>query len=319
MADPIVVGQRVRQRTNGLLGTVQTVMPQAALVRVKWDDRPRDDANRRETELERVSTVARGVCGSARFWPAAGEILALGAKWTREDYQRDAWPNVLAARAAGVQVLAILNPGDEFEVATPNLASVNVFEIVNEPWTGAAGLDKKTWTPKTYAATFVAMAKTIRSKRPDARIMFSSENAYTPWLADCVKAQPSLKQYVDLISCHPYTNPKRNPGLSITRLDEERKVAQALGINAPIWATEFGWTISDGYSFAEVAALYRDFLTKAARRAEWLTGLFPYQLGSQYGNAGEREQCFGLSFFTDGGPARLPAWTAVHDAFAVTA
>ena len=88
-------------------------------------------------------------------------------------------------------MLAILNPGDENKVAGSDLKRTRVFEIVNEPWVQEAGIARNGWTAPSYAATYVRMARKIRRLRPDATILFSSEIAYSPWLADCVRAQPS--------------------------------------------------------------------------------------------------------------------------------
>jgi hypothetical protein len=256
----------------------------------------------------------RGVNANIRNWATAPlEMQALGATWTREDYVvGGGWPKVMAAEKQGVHVLAILNPGDEDRVASPDLRDSTAFEIVNEPWLAEAGIVQNGWTAKSYAAAYVKMATKIRQLRPDATLLFSSEIAYSPWLRDCIKAEPTLPKLIDGISFHPYTQPKggfrpENTGLAFERIDAAKADAKALGVDVPFWITEFGWNVGDGYSADEVGDLYQEFMQKVAAR-QWIAATFPYQLGSLYD---AQPNGYGLTQLTDGGPVRLPAFDAV--------
>jgi hypothetical protein len=251
--------------------------------------------------------VVKGVDAALRLEPGRlSWVTAMHANWVREDYTLNWGSWYPKARAAGLNVLAVVFPNGSYDYGNyvgllQSHPEIKVAELINEPeWNGES--------PAEYASNLVTMARNIRAVRPDITLLCTVENAspYQNWDRDMVNAAgvANFNRSCDGLSVHLYTGgtyadpstraSANSASFSFDRVDRMRAELLAMGVDKPFWVTEFGWSlmttrISDG----QRATYYQHFFDEAATRP-WIVGLFPYQLFSYYQDPNNKETGFGL-------------------------
>lgn len=213
----------------------------------------------------------------------ADAVANLKVGWAREDFQisrilpqvgqfdwsfHDATVNELTAR--GIQIVGLLNGptpawaapgtagGDFFPPDPQSFASfagsvvgrykdrIKYWEVWNEP--DNAVYWKPNPDPAAYANLLKATAAAIRAADPNARILVAGMVTPEPAVSflTTIAAQGAWDSF-DILSIHPYTDPKgpEEGQINSAGVGQIRALAERLG-NKPIWATEFGWSTGAG-------------------------------------------------------------------------
>jgi len=258
---------------------------------------------------------------------------------------------VSAAEANGITILPIVgyapswaSPTDATDYAAfvkaaverygpGTAANLRWWELWNEPY------DSYAWSghtpePEAYARDVVAAAQAARSVAPAVKLLISADYDDSPqtggsspwqttWIDDMFTAEPTLGQWIDGVSVHPYgddpaqglTQPggwKDGSGnWSFQRIDSVRARFLAHGVNIPFWITEVGWSTEE-VSEAQQASDYADLIPQVAARP-WVRALFPYCL-REFEETPNKESQFGLLKFGSWQPK--PAFAVLQRGFA---
>jgi polysaccharide biosynthesis protein PslG len=248
-------------------------------------------------------------------------------------YDWSVFDRVLAeAQANGITVLPLLGyapswagPDDaaayaEFVAAAVarygpgTSADLQWWELWNEPYFAYAW-SGKTPEPEAYARDYVTAAEAARKVAPSVKLLIAADyqeagqtGGTSPeekaWIEDMFLAVPTLGQWIDGVSVHPYGG---DPALSLTaqggyldtsgqwgfqRIDTIREKFLAHGVNVPFWITEEGWSTWEN-SEATVAHNYADLITQIKARP-WVRALFPFGLREDDPHPTNNEPGFGL-------------------------
>lgn len=179
-------------------------------------------------------------------------------------------------------------PGGSFWTAHPELAQrpLTAVEVWNEPWGYYYWLPEP--DPSGYAAMALAAAQAIKTANSQVKViipadMYESRNdggGLTLWGTAVFAAQPTLANYTDAISLHPYPSSVCPDPLDDTRNVDQGFYGKALiardvlmaatGRQFPVWITEVGWTTatstSTGVTEANAAAYTNHALGRALQR-----------------------------------------------------
>ncbi|HEX5307728.1 MAG TPA: cellulase family glycosylhydrolase [Solirubrobacteraceae bacterium] len=315
-----------------------------------------------EPFIKGIDTNLQG-WGAEALPTIASEMNTLGVNWAREDLSWsdvESHPGVFdwssfdqivyAAQARGITILPIVgyapswaSPTDATDYAAFVKAAVERYgpgtranlpwwELWNEPYFSYAW-DGKTPEPEAYAHDVVAAAQAAKSVAPSVKLLVAADytgetqigstKTETSWIDDMFSAEPSLGNWVDGVSVHPYGGnpalPLAKPGAfedtekewAFQRIDDIRAKFLAHGVNVPFWITEAGW--SNGVlSEATQAQFYANLAPQIAARP-WVRALFPYCL-REFEASGGKESEFGLLKYGSWEPK--PAFFALQKDFA---
>ncbi len=258
---------------------------------------------------------------------------------------------VSAAEANGITILPIVgyapswaSPTDAADYAAFVKAAVERYgpgtnanlrwwELWNEPY------DSYAWSghtpePEAYARDVVAAAQAAKGVAPSVKLLVASDYDDSPqaggtspwqttWIDDMFAAEPTLGQWIDGVSVHPYG---ADPALPLAqtggwkdasgewafqRIDSIRAKFLAHGVNIPFWITEIGWSTEE-VSEAQQASDYADLIPQVAERP-WVRALFPYCL-REFEQTPNKESQFGLLKFGSWQPK--PAFAVLQRGFA---
>jgi exo-beta-1,3-glucanase (GH17 family) len=178
-----------------------------------------------------------------------------------------------------------------------------VIEGDNEPY------NISTWDIVAWSARMLACAKAAKAAGRkfllpvgppwnNGNVMYAG--AWTDCVAAINHAQPTIWQYVDGISIHPYSQPY-DPSIRTAILDKWRSNLTAAGHGAiPFWLTEFGWPTGGstwpGANYNEQTQA--DYYTKAFQtfgsRSD-VAAMIPYRLDDFGARDADSEHWFGLN------------------------
>jgi hypothetical protein len=142
----------------------------------------------------------------------------------------------------------------------------------------------------------------------------------TTWIDDMFAAEPTLGQWIDGVSVHPYGD---DPALPLAkssgwldangewafqRIDNVRAKFLAHGVNIPFWITEVGWSTWEVTEAAQ-ARDYTDLIAQVKSRP-WVRALFPYCLREFQASPTDNQSGFGLLRFGSWQPK--PAFFALQ-------
>jgi hypothetical protein len=258
---------------------------------------------------------------------------------------------VAEARANGITILPLLGyapswttPGDaaayaEFVAAAVarygpgTSANLQWWELWNEPYFAYAW-SGKTPEPEAYARDYLAAAEAAKSVAPTVKLLIAAdyqEAAQTggsspeekTWIDDMFTAVPTLGEWIDGVSVHPYGGDPSTPlaetggyldtsGVwAFQRIDTIREKFLAHGVNVPFWITEDGWSTWEA-SEATVAHDYADLITQIKLRP-WIRALFPFGLREGTEHPTNDQPGFGLLKFGTWQPKA--AWSVLQEGF----
>jgi hypothetical protein len=248
-------------------------------------------------------------------------------------YNWRGFERVLAeARSAGITLLPVVGyapawttPGNaaayaEFVKAAVarfgpgTSANLQWWELWNEPYFSYAW-SNKTPEPEAYARDVVAASQAARSVAPSVKLLISADYEDSPqaggsgpwettWIDDMFAAEPTLGQWINGVSTHPYGDDPSTPlaeaggwndaegNLAFQRIDTIRAKFLAHGVNVPIWITEAGWSTWES-SEAIQAHDYADLISQVKARP-WIKALFPYCLREFSAEPTNNESGYGL-------------------------
>jgi hypothetical protein len=196
-------------------------------------------------------------------------------------------------------------------------ANLPWWELWNEPYFAYAW-SNKTPEPEAYARDALAAAQAAKAVAPSVKLLLAADYQNSPqaggstpwqtsWIDDMFAAAPTLGQWVDGISVHPYGDnpevPLAQPGgwtdsagdWAFQRIDTIREKFLAHGVNLPFWITEEGWSTWE-VSEAEQASGYASLIKQVAARP-WVRALFPYCLREFSPDPTNNQSGFGLLKF----------------------
>ena len=254
---------------------------------------------------------------------------------------------VAAAQANGITILPIVgyapswtSPTDAAAYAAfvkaaverygpGTAANLRWWELWNEPYFSYAW-DQKTSEPEAYAHDVVAASEAAKGVSASVKVLVAADYEDAPqvggsspwqtaWIDDMFTAEPSLGQWIDGVSIHPYGDDPAlglaQPGgfrdssgnWSFQRIDTARSKFLAHGVNVPFWITETGASTNE-VSEAAQAGYYTDLIPQIASRP-WIRALFPYCL-REFEASGGKESEYGLLRYGDWEPK--PAFYALQ-------
>jgi hypothetical protein len=182
-------------------------------------------------------------------------------------------------------IVSRYGPGGAFWSAHPEFVPrpLTAVEIWNEPSAYYY------WLPEPdssdYAAMALAAAKAIKSVGPQVKVivpadLYESRNdgeGPTLWGRSVFAAQPTLVNYVDAISVHPYPSSVCPDPLDDTRNVDQGFYGKALvardlvmnqtGRELPVWITEVGWTTATSTSIGVTETNAATYTNHALGRA----------------------------------------------------
>jgi hypothetical protein len=263
---------------------VPTLVSEMQQLGVNWD---RMDLSWAEVEPERgvfhwsgfEQTVASAKANGITILP----IVGYAPTWTSPD-NASAYAEFVAA------AVARFGPGTS--------ANLQWWELWNEPYFAYA------WSNQTpdagaYARDALAAAQAAKAVAPSVKLLLAADDQNagqtggstpwdTSWVADMFTAVPSLGDWVDAISVHPYGDNPETPvaetggwsdssgNWAFQRIDSIRAQFLSHGVNLPFWITEEGWSTWDISEAAQAANFTA--LTKEVAARPWVRALFPYCL-----------------------------------------
>jgi len=237
-------------------------------------------------------------------------------------------------------------PHGAFWRANPSLPQLwpTHFDIWNEPYADPIA------SAGTYAGLFVATVRAARTAagNPAARFLLEADISSIPasssfpgcvggpasgqdWIGAMYAAQPSLGDYVDGFSVHPYGNDPADaydelfPNCAqnrwlFQRIEEIRERLDAQGeATKPFWITEIGHP-SDGCSNCSLTE-QDDFMAgyiAGAQALDYVDGFFPHHFRETCTDTGNKECWFGLAYHrsTTSTVFPKPAYTTYASAIA---
>jgi hypothetical protein len=255
-------------------------------------------------------------------------ILAYSAPWASSDpsaAHSTMWPprNAADYAAFAVAVASRYGNGGQFWRLHPELTPRPLLAI--ELWNEPSGYTY--WQPDPSPAGYLNLARTaalaVKAVQPGIKIVVSgdllearSDFSIVPWLDQLLTLDPTIGQWADALSIHPYPNPGvlsplDNSGDQRLRFDQIsliRQVETAHGVTLPLWITEIGWRTTGANSVSE--QLQATYLTEAVTMARTTYGsfvqyVFPFSWDETVDTG---NSAWGLRY-ADGSPK--PAWLAL--------
>jgi hypothetical protein len=191
------------------------------------------------------------------------------------------------------------------------------WELWNEPYFAYAWSDR-TPEPAAYAKDALAAAKAAKAVSPSVKLLLAADYSNAPqtggssqwetsWIDDMFTAAPTLGQWVDGVSVHPYGDDPSTPlsqsgswkdasgQWAFQRIDTIHAKFLAHGVNVPYWITEEGWSTWE-VTESTLAKSYSDLVTQVKARP-WVRALFPFCLREFSGNPTNNQPGFGLLKF----------------------
>ncbi|MCB1914946.1 MAG: hypothetical protein KDG52_04400 [Rhodocyclaceae bacterium] len=163
---------------------------------------------------------------------------------------------------------------------------VRYFEVWNEWNTGmGAGAGKSHGSAAAYLALLKEVYPAIKALAPEAVVLGGAVSGTdTDWVQAFLDA--GGPDHLDALSLHPYVHAKGRAGLPervIGWLDQVRAqlASRPAWRDKPIFITEIGWPSSvspQGVSASRVADFVVRFLSLARARADWIHGVWWYEL-----------------------------------------
>lgn len=277
------------------------------------------------------TSLVRGMDAGLRFNCCGymARLQAFHADWSREDYSSASnWNGWYPAiNSAGVHVLPVIYPGQDWASFLSAHPEINTVELVNEPeWNGES--------PSQYASEVVSMGQQVHAIRPGMTTLCTIEtaNPWQSWDSQVVSAAgaASYSQACDAYSAHLYTDdatvdpntagPANGSAFSFDRVDVMRsQMRNLVGVDKPVWVTEMGWSLFNqahggpSVSDSQRATYYQHFISQMGGRS-WMVALFPFQQQSSYNNSSDWQTGFGLVNSTTG--ADTAAAATVRDFYA---
>lgn len=264
-----------------------------------------------------------------------GDIVTqLGVGWVREDFQfhriepnRGEYDWMFHDNAIdelvghGVQIIGVLNgptpawatpgnPGDAFyppdptafaEFATAVVSRykdrVHYWEVWNEPDNGIYW--SPTPSPEAYTQLLIQTSAAIKSADSSAKVLSGGVVTPSPGsgFLETIANNGGWNSF-DIISIHPYTDPKGPEEGDIANVGYEsiKSLVERLGYK-PIWVTEFGWSTGHGgrggVAFSE--SDQASYLVRGAvlLRAAGAERIMPYKLKDSEDSA-KRGELYGV-------------------------
>lgn len=322
---------RVGLATN-LLGSAEPLRPQLATLHdagIRWI---REDFawDRIEPERGRFDWSATDELMAA----AAAErvdvlaVAAYSAAWATSDPGGDVHAPPREDRDYAAYVRAVVErygPGGAFWRGDGPERPLRAVELWNEPW--GYFFFKPEPDPARYAALARAGARAVREAADGVDVLVPADllevrtdGRIVPWFSALLAADRSLADLVDGWTAHPYPSPRSappdargDPRFGFDRVAEIRRLADAAGVERPIWITELGWTTATGSEDGVTEQQQADFLDAALGRAlgawrEFVPHVFVYTWNRSTGDPGDIEGNYGLRR-ADG--SFKPAWRVV--------
>ncbi|MDB5175394.1 MAG: beta-galactosidase [Candidatus Saccharibacteria bacterium] len=234
-------------------------------------------------------------------------------------------------------VIQRYGPGGSFWSANLGLrpSPVTAVEIWNEPWLSFY------WNPEPdptgYASLALVAAQAVKAASAAVKVIIpgdlfqSRADGLTQqrWGSAVFAAQPTLKNYTDAISVHPYPSSVCPDPLDDTRnvdqgwygkcLEARDQIALTTGTLLPVWITECGWTTATGASNGVTESAAATYMNHMLGRALQSNGkstsyrpiiekVFPFKYEPANGVMTDAEGNYGM-LHTDGTPK--PAWLEV--------
>lgn len=276
----------------------------AAIAALQPDPAPTPAPAPAPTPMSKLVGVSNNLTGGGN----RQHVLDLGVKLIRED--RPSQTVVDWAHGNGIKVIGIMYG------ATSGLIA-DIVEGDNEPYNSSS------WDVVGWAGKMLACAKAAKQAGKTFLLPVGppwnngNVNVNGTW-RDCVAAisaaQPSIWQYVDGISIHPYSQPN-DPSVRTPILDKWRTNLATVGHGGiPFWCTEFGWptggTTWPGGTYTEQAQAdyYTKFMATIGARPD-VAALVPYRLDDFGSRDSDSEHWFGL---IDPSGRRKLAWSVVQ-------
>jgi hypothetical protein len=265
--------------------------------------------------------------------------------WSRWDQ------TVAAAKANGITILPIVgyapswsSPTDaagyaEFVKAAVarygpgTSANLQWWELWNEPYFAYAW-SGHTPEPEAYAKDALAAAQAAKSVAPSVKLLVAADyqgepqvggttSSQTSWIDDLFTAAPTLGNWIDGVSVHPYGGdpalPLQETGgyrdtsgqWAFQRIDTIRNKFLAHGVNVPFWITEEGWSTWN-MSEETVTHNYADLFPQIKARP-WIRALFPFGLREGTEHPTNDQSAYGLLKYGTWQPKN--AWTTIQQGF----
>lgn len=245
-----------------------------------------------------------GIClnkSPSSAWLA--KAASLNPKWCREDTITQT--KIDWAKANGVKFIGLCN------LARTGLATAKAkvdqwgsqithWELDNEPYFD--GVVVTTWANQA-----LELAKYVRGKYPTHEIIlpmlvqtnggdYMTNGVWSPWAFQVLNAAPTLPNYINAISGHPY-QPGKAPTTVFATMDKVRGQLVSRGVSDPWHMTEFGWSVGTDETppntqttLTEQAQFLKDIIV-GMRTRPWIVSMEVYCLmtwGTDY------EASFGL-------------------------
>lgn len=262
--------------------------------------------------------------------------LYMAPRWAaRTSTSVPADPAAYAAFVAAV--VGRYGPGGTFWASHPNLESdvAQTFEIWNEAYYSNG--DGGNYNPGRYARLVQAAVTAGRAANPAARFLIGAEmqgefvgsgsaRTWMWWVDALYKALPTLNDYFDGVSVHPYGHDITHrspaiPGQAYYGFDQMRRIeiirkqfVKHGAADKPFWATEVGWpTCKRGTNRCVSPAGQRKSLNTLMRYAEtrWKTyvrAVFVYYFDDVGRNSANPDNDYGLIYYNRKPKLVLPAF-----------
>jgi polysaccharide biosynthesis protein PslG len=265
--------------------------------------------------------------------------------WTRFDQ------TVAAAKAQGITILPIVGYAPSWTSPTDSAgyarfvaaavarygpgtsANLQWWELWNEPYFAYAW-SGHTPEPEAYAKDVLAAAEAAKGVAPSVKLLVSADyqgqpqvggttSSQTSWIDDMFTAAPTLGNFIDGVSVHPYGGdpalPLKESGgyrdtsgqWAFQRIDTIRNRFLAHNVNVPYWITEEGWST---WNFSEetVAHNYADLFPQIKARP-WIRALFPFGLREGTAHPTNDQAAYGLLKYGTWQPKA--SWTVIQEGF----
>jgi hypothetical protein len=153
------------------------------------------------------ASLVKGMAAALRYNDpsAITRLQRFHANWSREDYSSASnWNRWYpAAQLAGIHVVPIVSPGQDYVAFLSAHPEIITVEIVNEPWWNGESASQ-------YASNIVSIGQQIHNIRPGMKTLCAVETAapWQSWDADVLNAigAAAYNRACDAYSIHLYTD-----------------------------------------------------------------------------------------------------------------
>lgn len=196
-----------------------------------------------------INPNAGGADGGA--WTTA--LGTLGAKWIRNDTISSAGVTWAGSHSASFLGLTTNQSASQI-VATVNAwPAITTWELDNEPYFFGV-------TVATWAQAMLSAAQQVKAAHPAHKLIvpllvqtnggdYQTGGVWSPWVDQVLNAAPTLPNFIDGWSMHPYPTPSKadalgqGSDLTLSVVDKVYNQLVARSAQKPIWITEFGWSV----------------------------------------------------------------------------